>query len=261
MRSAMTSAKKIRLNGIKRISSPLSQVRQLEKNAISQPVNFKILRQYELSPSMLHEAKRLHAKIYLERTYIDPEDVNQDGVMHLLSDPHQKHSDYFVVTEVGNESKVMATARQIRADRDLKQLPIFEKSRLYAKSRKYLSSLNSQDVVEISGLAKDHGVSSAIVLELYLVMWGESMSSGHQVWLMACDVRLYRRLKILFGSSIVRIGKRTHYKGGDVVPCKLELKQSHKRLLRNLNNKHPIYGRARRSIAQKFLSNYSETTK
>jgi hypothetical protein len=38
---------------------------------------------------------------------------------------------------------------------------------------------------------------------------------------MACDVRLYERLKVLFGPALKKIGNQTPYPGGDVIPAVL----------------------------------------
>jgi hypothetical protein len=40
---------------------------------------------------------------------------------------------------------------------------------------------------------------------------------------MACDVRLYYRLKLLYGPALTKIGKQTHYQGGDVIPVALHI--------------------------------------
>lgn len=244
--------------GVKRFHNYVTRTKQLERQAAADAFDFQVVRGEELSPAMLAKAKKLHAEIYLERSFINPIDVGPEGFMHVSSDPHQQHSDYFIVVDRRKPDEVLATVRQIRASTEHKQLPIIEQAKLYTRGKNAILQVDPQYIVEISGLAKAHGTPSTAVLELYLAMWGDSMKDGHRLWLMACDVRLYRRLKILFGKSISRVGRRTHYKGGDVIPCKLELSESHVKLLKNLNSKHPIYGRARKAMAKKFLRAYSQ---
>ena len=256
-RKPKTSVKGTFKRGYKNLRTFVVRPKNLEKNAATQNQDFIVLKREEISPSLLLQAKRLHTEIYLERTFIDQEDIGPEGHMHLKADPHQAHSDYFVVVDRRSPDKVLASARQIRADNTHEQLPILLNAKLKNKSKRALLEENNKRIVEISGLVKAHGTPSVAVLELYLAMWGESMNQRHQTWIMACDVRLYKRLKILFGKSVTRIGRKTHYKGGDIIPCKLELNKSHIKLLKNLNSKQFLYGRARRAMAEKFLRTYT----
>jgi hypothetical protein len=57
-------------------------------------------------------------------------------------------------------------------------------------------------------------------------MWHHSLKTKHTLWLLACDVRLFVRLKLLFGPSIIKIGRVTPYYGGDVVPAVLIVQNS-----------------------------------
>lgn len=257
-RRPKTSSNGVFKRSYKSVRTLIVQPKSLEKNATTQNQNFVVLKRTEISPLLLSQAKRLHAEIYLERTFIDPEDIGPEGHMHLIADPHQAHSDYFIVVDKREPNKVLASARQIRADDAHKQLPLLVNARLKNRSKRALLEGDNKKIVEISGLVKAHGTPSVAILELYLAMWGASMNQNHQTWLMACDVKLYKRLKILFGKSVTRIGRRTHYKGGDIIPCKLELSKSHIKLLKNLNSKHILYGRARRAMAEKFLRTYTK---
>ena len=234
----------------------IGQTIQLEKQVSQDTHSFVVKKHAEITPALLGEAKKLHASIYLERSYIDHSDVGSNGYMNYRADPHQRHSEYFIAIDKNYPNKVLVTVRQIRADIGHDQLPILSLARLKTKSKSEVLSVASSQITEISGLAKAHGVPSAAVLELYFAMWSESMKRSDKIWLMACDVKLYNRLKILFGGTITRIGKRTRYKGGDIIPCKLELSASHVKLLKNLHSKHLLYGRVRRAMAAKFLNTY-----
>jgi N-acyl-L-homoserine lactone synthetase len=126
-------------------------------------------------------------------------------------------------------------------------------AKISKKSRANILKVLPEHCIEISGLAKEKDVPTEAVLELYRSMWLYSFEKDHKIWLMACDTKLYKRLKILFGSSIRRIGRRTSYKGGDIIPCVLDLSKSSKHLEKNLMSKHPVYGDIRRKVARKFL--------
>ena len=241
-----------------KIRHRLKEVKDLKKNAEAKAYQYKVLNTSSLTPELLKQTKKLHAYVYLSKGFIDDSDIGPDGAMHESADPHQKHSDYFAVVDRSAPRQVLAAARQIRAHQAHDQLPILSQSRLHARHIRSIRSTKAQNIVEISALVKKPGVSALVVFELYLAMWATSLRSGHQMWLMACDTRLYRRLKILFGSAIVRIGKRTHYKGGDVIPCRLDLRASHEKILSNLRSRHILYGKVRRSMAQKFLQAYMD---
>jgi hypothetical protein len=53
------------------------------------------------------------------------------------------------------------------------------------------------------------------------------------LWLMACDVRLFQRLKIMLGDAIVQVGKQTVYQGGDVIPAMVKPRQALRELIRS----------------------------
>lgn len=201
----------------------------------------------------LRHAKKLHAKIYLERTFIDSKDVGKDGTIHHKADPHQNHADYFVVVDKDRPNKVLATARQIKTVDGHDDLPVLVQARISKRSYRNILKVTPEHCIEISGLAKNKDVPSEASLELYRSMWLYSIEHGHKYWLMACDVKLYKRLKILFGNSIRRIGRQTSYKGGDIIPCLLDLDKSHIVLTKNLKSRHPMYGKIRRNVAHNFL--------
>lgn len=165
------------------------------------------------------EAQILHAAVYLQRAFISSHDIGIDGRMTLLSDPHQEHAVYFAVKN--RHGALVATSRQIhvRTDRSHDAFPILSKAKIEKRWRDYIMSIDSHKIVEISGLAKFRGESKIVPLFLYRKMWHYSLSEGHTLWLMACDVVLYQRLKLLLGDAIVQIGRQTSYQGGEVIPA------------------------------------------
>lgn len=167
-------------------------------------------------------AKMLHASVYLSKSFIIQEDIHE-GIIHDLADPHQHHADYFVVKK---KNQVIAVARQIihkGVGEYHESFPVLEKSLIHERSRKRIAGQHPQEIVEISALVKKGGESSIVPLILYRELWRHSRKSKHRVWIMACDVRLYERLKLLFGPTLTRIGQRTPYVGGDVIPVSLNI--------------------------------------
>lgn len=170
----------------------------------------------------LATAKKLHAAVYLSRAFITHDDL-MDDIIHETSDPHQRHADYFVVKRNG---RIVAAARQIiyRGEGELhKSFPVLEKSLIHMRSRNRIMAFQPEEIVEISALVKAGGESSIVPLLLYRALWRHSLKSRHRIWVMACDIRLYQRLKLLFGPSLTKIGQRTPYVGGDVIPVALDI--------------------------------------
>lgn len=190
---------------------------------LSTPEEYHVYKVKKISQQDTQElmaAKMLHADVYLSKGFVGDDDV-RDGVIHEKSDPHQVHSEYFVVKKKGS---VVAVARQIiykGQGLHHESFPVLEKSIIYGRSRKRLLAFHPTEIVEISALVKKSGESSVAPLILYRALWRHSIDARHRIWVMACDVRLYERLKLLFGSALTRIGQRTPYRGGDVIPVAL----------------------------------------
>lgn len=199
-------------------------------------------------------AQRLHARVYIRLHFIESDDVAANGAMHLQADPHQAHADYFVVVDNDDHDKVLVTARQIRAEQTHYDLPVLSKARLSRRARRRLLNLPREQLVEISGLVKDDGVPTAAVMELYRAMWRHSLDREHVLWVMACDPKLYKKLKVLFGRALRKIGRRTPYPGADIIPCVMDLRLSERALQRYLRSRHPLYRHIRRSVAAHFLA-------
>lgn len=164
----------------------------------------------------LLEAKRLHADIYLERSFIAEQDLHE-GVIKLETDPHQEHADYFGVIDM--ESRVVvAIARQIMHGKG-HSLPIFERVKL----EKDYSHIEKREIVEISAFVKRPGADSRALLLLFNEMFAHSKAQGHRYWLMAVDKEVYVRLKTLFGPAMSRIGPETFYMGSNVIPAEVDM--------------------------------------
>jgi len=174
------------------------------------------------SHGLIEHAQKLHASVYLSKGFIDPNDLDENDRLHTIADPHQSHSHYFVITlDVAGLETVVATARQIEAkdSKGMSSFPIVEKAKIFNRAVAEISSQNPYACIEVSGLAKRRGVSQAAILLLYREMWYRSLRDGHTLWLMACDVKLYEKLIVLFEGAIKKIGDKTSYQGGDVIPA------------------------------------------
>jgi hypothetical protein len=214
--------------------------------------NFKVL---EIdSEDYLIVAKKLHAKVYLDRGFIREQDVI-NGIINPAADPHQKHSKYFAVIDV-KRSRMVATARQIelRPGRGHSSFAMVKQANLYARGLKMIRKHNPANSIEVSGLAKERGVSKIAPLLLYRAMWHRSIREGHTLWLMASDVRLFIRLKLLFGKSIIKVGRVTPYYGGNVVPSVMRVQESISDLKRSLDDT-PFFERPLRHRIVRFMLN------
>ena len=179
------------------------------------------------SKDYLPAAKRLHARVYFFAGYLSAKDIDGNGHISLEHDPHQLHSTYFVVRRRHDPDTIVAAARQINATKE--QHMSFQTVKdldLYPNARRAILEIAPEKIVEISALVKGRGVDSLPVLLLYRKMWQFSLEQGHEIWLMACDEKLYKRLKFLFGEALVEVGATKFYKGHRVVQCVLEVKRS-----------------------------------
>lgn len=204
-----------------RIRDLIDYLRAFRKDEHS---NFKV--EEAIADDYLVAAKKLHAKVYLDRGFIQGKDV-LDGMLTHKADPHQAHSHYFVVIDT-KSSRMVATSRQIelRAGHGHNSFAMVKQANLYKRGRKLIRKHDPAKSIEISGLAKERGVSKIAPLLLYRAMWHRSLREKHTLWLLACDVRLFIRLKLLFGTSISKIGRVTPYYGGDVVPAMMNVQTS-----------------------------------
>ena len=185
-------------------------------------------------------AKKLHANVYLNHNFVSITDINED-IIHTQSDPHQEHAIYFVVKK---KSQVVGVARQIiyKGSGSLHEsFPVLEKANIYPRSRAKIERQHPHTIVEISALVKQKGESSIVPIILYRSLWQYSKKHNHDYWIMACDVRLFHRLRILFGPAIVKIGRVTPYQGGDVIPVSLHIPSSEQYLREAVRKKYKIF--------------------
>lgn len=94
---------------------------------------------------------------------------------------------------------------------------------LWESARGTLESADPTKWVELSGLAKEPWVKSEIVNRLYREMWARSFAQGHEIWLIAADSRLARRLRGVFLDSMVIAGPPVDYLGSPTVPLYMQV--------------------------------------
>jgi len=241
------------------MKSPLSYLRSYNKVAQLETV-VHLKASHSQDAETTDEAKRLHAKIYLHRGYVAPGDVGPDAILNKQADPYQEHSEYFVVRNHGAlEQPVVAAARQIVAhpERGHDSFPTLKELKLYPEMRQSILALDPAKCVEISGLAKDHGVDSSAAMILYRALWHHSLRQGHHVWLMACDAHVYSNLEFLFGDALTRIGDNTFYMGSEVVPAMLEVHRSIDPLMQDTKSLNPFKRSMKRSLVGFFMQGLS----
>jgi|HubBroStandDraft_1064217.scaffolds.fasta_scaffold34033_2 hypothetical protein len=192
-------------------------------------------------------AKRLHAEVYLRRNFVTESDI-EAGMLTYHADPHQYHAQYFAVIDRRSRT-VVATCRQIKAhpQKGMLSFPIMEHVRLHEQAVATLEGQQPSACVEASGFAKQVNVSSFAPLLIWRAMWHDSLRQRHGIMFLACDVRLFERMSLLFGPGIQKAGPVTPYQGGDVVPAILEIQSSVSALKKAVDQVQP----AQRIIRQK----------
>ena len=99
--------------------------------------------------------------------------------------------------------------RVIYADPDggLDSFPFFrEKRRLYPRYRRLLEAADPAACGEISALVREPGTNGKAALMLYRAIWHYALSQHYDYLLVLCKARLYRRCKLIFGESWIRVG-------------------------------------------------------
>jgi hypothetical protein len=238
----------------KKIAKDAGHTRRMIKNLhLVEPHEIKTAKLGKEIAEEIVQAQKLHATVYLRRGFIDKSDI-RNGVLTKKSDPHQQHALYFIVKKT-KTNRVAATARQIEytPEKGFLSFPLVEKADINLRMLKELVSHDPARVVEISGLAKDSDTASATILLLYRAMWHHSLKEHHQLWIMACDIRLYNRLRIIFGPAIKKIGKETSYKGGDVIPAMLNPADALYEFIRISHRRAWFFGISRTQLISFFV--------
>ena len=210
----------------------------------------------------VHEARRLHAQIYLNRGYIAAHDIDSNGFISIQSDPYGAHARYFSVMTKSTQNKtvIVAAARliEVNDDKGHDSFQTWREQDLTLAAKELIMAYDPRECVELSALVKKDNVSTQAVLVLYRALWQYSLSHGHKLWIISCDDRLLKRLIWLFGSAIQPIGNAVYFKGHTIVPVIINIQLSLEELLRK-SHRFSLIGVLRRDVARFFLYDLSAT--
>lgn len=168
--------------------------------------------------------RRLHAKQFLKLGFIAKDQLNDQGVMNAQTDLHHNESTYFCVKDTQNN--VVAGARFIMSNSSVLDLQAIKNTKLTDNEKTYIGGLNSSEVAELSGLAKEDGVSQLAVLKIYKTMWLFSDQHKIRYWIMTVNEGFEGRLTKLFGKSMKKLGSQEIYMNTKVQPYIIDLEVS-----------------------------------
>lgn len=212
-------------------------------------------------PEQLSAAKELHARTYRALGYITDADLTSDGLcIGPDKDPYQARSQYFSVQGFQDGTpRMVATVRIIQADpgQGLESFPAYVTQELYPKYRRLLQGLDPAACGEISALVREPGVSGKAALMLYRAVWHYSLDQRYELLLVACDTRLYRRCKMIFGASWNRIGPDGEIWNHRVVPVMIDIPSSLDEALK-LSRVNPVKRRIKMKALEFFLRGLPE---
>jgi hypothetical protein len=165
-------------------------------------------------PDALSAAKQLHARTYLRVGIQPPEAITADGHIGLAFDPYQTHAQYFSVQDSGTGDgdgglRTVAAVRLILAEPEsgFDSFPLFcEKRELHPRYRSLLEAADPDACGGISALVREPGTNGKAALMLYRAVWHYALRQHYDYLLVLCKARLYRRCKIIFGKSWIRVG-------------------------------------------------------
>jgi len=107
------------------------------------------------------------------------------------------------------EPRTVAAVRVILAEPEsgFDSFPLFREQRqLHPRHRRLLEAVDPAACGEISALVREPGTNGKAALMLYRAVWHYALSQRHAYLLVLCKAHLYRRCKIIFGRSWIRVG-------------------------------------------------------
>lgn len=214
-------------------------------------------------PDALSAAKELHARTYRRLGYVPVGALTSDGRrIGLAADPYQTHAQYFSVQDFQDGGpRTVAAARVIFAERGsgLDSFPFFREGRpLYPGYRRLLEALDPAACGEISALVREPGTNGKAALMLYRAVWHYALSQHYEYLLVLCKARLYRRCKIIFGKSWIRVGPSyDRLPNIREIPVMIDIRGSLDEALK-LSRVHPVRRRIKRKALQFFLRGLPE---
>jgi hypothetical protein len=209
-------------------------------------------------------AQLLHTKVYLEKGYITPEEIDEDGI---FNDEYSNRSTYLFAENSLRDS----TCRYISATKKdgimslptAKYFSVDADAIRDASGVKRLSNLKSREVIEVSALASvqhgDIGQGRRGELDatrlLYARVLRDSLDQGHKLWLLNTHEALVRHLELLLGKEqIHRLGEVMEYMGSPTVPVAINPQD----VVRTALADESDFGDMKRQYLQETLSGVSD---
>jgi hypothetical protein len=184
-------------------------------------------------PSLIREARQLIATSYLKLGFIEPEHIDEEGVLAEEHDPYMTHSEYYLIrksVEGSEEPIITSTIRKIifNSEKGKESFPVMEHSdKFYPESQDQIEKVGLENCVEISALAKIKTDDPMESLKLYRSMWQEALTrrgtdKEEKLWIMASSPVLFDKFKIIFNGAVKRIGPNLDYPGQETIPALLD---------------------------------------
>jgi len=212
-------------------------------------------------PDALSAAQELHARTYRRLGMVPADALTSDGRrIGLAADPHQAHAQYFTVQELRDGApRTVAAVRVIyaRAGSGLDSFPFYERRTLHPQHQRLLEALDPAACGEISALVREPGTSGKASLMLYRAVWHYALSRRYERLLVSCNARLYRRCKIIFGPSWIRVGPRGYSMNAKIVPVMIDVHGSLDQAL-TLSRVNPLKRRIKLQALRFFLRGLPE---
>lgn len=177
-------------------------------------------------------AQELHTKVYLEKQYIEPDELDDTG---LFNDEYSDRATY-ILAESGRRR---STCRYISANKKegIMSLPTarhfsLDAAEIQRAAGGRLADIKPAEMIEVSALASvrlDGETKEDSALRklnttwlLYSEILRESLDHGHRLWLLNTHEELVRSLEGLLGKEqIHRLGEARMYMGSVTVPVAL----------------------------------------
>lgn len=146
-------------------------------------------------------------RVYSQRGEIEPELLNEQGVLGPDKDSYAEHSVYFVVRPKGG-GLIIAASRLIMplAEPGVHSLQVDARD-LNQSVREYLES-HGAAIAEPSSFAKMKGAPSVATLYLIREMLHYSLNNGITHWLIALNPHIESTYRRRFGPALTKLGDR-----------------------------------------------------
>ncbi len=182
---------------------------------------------------LISKARYMTAQYYLKRGFITHDMLDEEGRIAEEHDPYLSNSRYFVFvnTETG---ELVACCRKIYYDPEKgeRSFPLLDhQNELNSEQLDQLSEVGLENVVELSALVKNPRLDTdgQAVFKLYRTLvqdaWGADRNGREETFIMACNPKLYKRLRLAFDGIIQRLGPDLDYPGQKAVPAMFSTRQ------------------------------------